>query len=302
MPRFFRASLILLFLGFFLHSNAQPRTDTLLNDSMKLDSLPLQSTVLPDSLREHYVSYASVMDKWSRENIFINTTGPPMGMPTREFRSQGKEFLFYLLFLIVLLLGLFKTFYNGYFNNLFRVFFNTSLRQNQLTDQLQQATLPSLILNIFFTIVIGTYLWLSFSFFYPGSTVTGKSLLLLCVGGVGILYLIKFISLKFLGWLYTLQDVMNNYIFIIFLINKILAIILLPLVVVFAFTQAPFVKYINIICIMVIGLFFLTRYMKTYSSLDRRVSMNVFHFLLYVLATEIIPLAIVYKVTVDYLI
>ena len=58
--------------------------------------------------------------------------------------------MFYLIAGIVLLLAFFKYFNSRYFTNLFRVFFNTSLRQSQLTDQLLQAKLPSLLFNLFF--------------------------------------------------------------------------------------------------------------------------------------------------------
>ncbi len=298
-----RKSFVFLFLFATLcfPAIAQETADSL-NDSAAVQAQPDSLTQALDSVALRLVTADSLVRKWLAKNQFINAAPGRDYVFVKEYESPGREFLFYLLLGVVLVFGLFKTFYSGYFNNLFRVFFNTSLRQNQLTDQLVQARLPSFILNIFFTITAGIYLWLSFSYFHPGSSVKGLSLLLLCVAGIGALYLAKFISLKFLGWLYTVQEVMDNYIFIIFLINKILGIVLVPLIIVFAFSKEWMLSYINIICILAIVLFFLTRYLKTYTSLDREVSMNLFHFLIYVLATEIVPLALVYKVTTDYLI
>jgi hypothetical protein len=296
--------LFLILSGISLRSQGQRGADNTISfiDSSRI----VANSSQPDSLNIDSLagsqSYLSVMNKWLAKNKFIDASPATEFVVIKAKTFSGKEFLFYLLCVIVLILGVFKTFYKGYFNNLFRVFLNTSLRQNQLTDQLQQARLPSFILNIFFAVTAGIYLWLAFSFFYPDSTIKGKPLLLLCIGGIGALYLVKFLSLKFLGWLYTLQEEINNYIFIIFLINKIAGIILVPLIFVLAFSKPLVMQYVNIICVLVLGLFFITRYIKTYGSLDRRVSMNAFHFVIYVLATEIIPLMLVYKVTVDYLI
>ncbi|CAN5148507.1 hypothetical protein BH20BAC1_BH20BAC1_11180 [soil metagenome] len=296
--------LFLILSGIFLRSPAQRGTDSTISaiDSSKV----VGNSNQPDSFNIDSLAVSrsdlSVMNKWLTKNKFINTAPGTEFVVIKGKTFSGKEFLFYLLCLVALILGLFKTFYKGYFNNLFRVFLNTSLRQNQLTDQLQQAKLPSFILNIFFAVTAGIYLWLAFSYFYPGSTVKGKPLLLLCIGGIGALYLVKFLSLKFLGWLYTLQEEVNNYIFIIFLINKIAGIILVPLIFVLAFSKPLVMQYVNLICILVLGLFLITRYIKTYGSLDRRVSINAFHFVIYVLAIEIVPLMLVYKVTVDYLI
>ena len=296
-------TLLLLFSTAFMQSEAQRVGDSVIpaGDTNYIAVNPRVDSVATDSLFL-IRTYSSVMNHWLAKTRFLNASPGTEFVVIKSKSFLGKEFLFYLLCAVALILGIFKTFYRGYFNNLFRVFLNTSLRQNQLTDQLQQAKLPSLILNIFFSVTAGIYLWLAFSYFYPQSAVSGKPLLLLCIGGIGVLYLVKFLSLKFLGWLYTLQDEMNNYIFIIFLINKIAGIILVPLIFVLAFSRPFVMEYVNIICLLILGLFFVIRYVKTYGSIDRRVAINAFHFTIYVLATEIIPLMLIYRVTVDYVI
>ena len=97
-------------------------------------------------------SYAATLDSFLKKNKFLNYSTAPVSLVIKEKVRSGKETLFYLLATTILLLAMFKVFYSKYFNNIFRVFFNTSLRQNQLTDLLLQAKLPSLIFNIFFII------------------------------------------------------------------------------------------------------------------------------------------------------
>ncbi len=97
-------------------------------------------------------TYQVALNEILSANKFINLKQAPVSFSISKRQSFGKEYLFYLLNSIILIFGLFKLFYTGYLNNIFRVFFNTSLRQNQLTDLLLQARLPSLIFNIFFTI------------------------------------------------------------------------------------------------------------------------------------------------------
>ncbi len=203
---------------------------------------------------------------------------------------------------MVLILGLFKTFYNGYFNNLFKVFFNTSIRQTQLTDQLMQARLPSFILNIFFAISVGFYIWLLFKHYQPPRLINSELLLPFCILGIGALYFVKYCILKFMGWMSGMQQAADNYIFVIFLVNKITGVVLLPFVILLAFSLPLWTNVIVVFSLLLIGLFFLSRYVKIYGILEYRFPLNPFHFMVYVTAVEILPLLIVYKLVVDYII
>ena len=53
---------------------------------------------------------------------------------------------------------------------------------------------------------------------------------------------------------------------------------------------------------MVIGLLFLPRYVKSYGAIEKKIPLSPLHFVIYIAGAEIIPLLILYKVAVDYLI
>lgn len=247
-------------------------------------------------------SYHSILNEMFRENKFINVRDTPTYFVIQQKHFSGEEFLFYLLCVVALILGVFKTFYQGYFKNVFRVFFNTSLRQSQLTDQLLQSKLPSFILNTFFAVSGGIFCWLLVRRYDLHVSINRLWLLPLCIAGVAILYSIKFISLKFIGWVTNMREPVDNYIFIIFLINKIAGIVLVPFIIVLAFSMPLLVRYFTTISLIFLFLFFFSRYIKTYGVLQNKLPMNPFHFLVYILACEIIPLLLLYKITVDYFI
>ena len=104
------------------------------------------------------------------QNLFKNNSSINLSKPTSitiisTKKNSNVEFIFYLLAGLVLVLGCLKAFFGKYFNTLFSVFFNTSLRQSQLTDQLLQAKLPSLFFNVFFTISGGIYVYFLLIYF-----------------------------------------------------------------------------------------------------------------------------------------
>jgi hypothetical protein len=139
-------------------------------------------------------------------------------------------------------------------------------------------------------------------FIFQKPAVNNKILLPFCILSVAALYFIKFCLLKFMGWVSDIQETTNNYIFAIFLVNKITGIILVPIIILLAFTKPEWLPVITNISLLVLGLFFLSRYIKSYGAIDRKFPLNPFHFIIYIAGAEIIPLLLIYKVAIDYLI
>jgi hypothetical protein len=271
---------------------------TLLSDSNRIDTIK----IITEKEAAAPIKFRSITDDLLYNNRLINIKDKAVYFIEIPRTTTGKEFLFYAIGILLLALGIFKTFYRSYFNNLFRVFFNTSLRQTQLADQLLQAKLPSFILNIFFTISAGIYIWLLFTHFHPPRLVSNRLLLPFCILSVALLYFIKYCLLKFMGWISDVRQATDNYIFVIFLVNKITGIILVPFIILLAFSIPAWIHSIATISLLVVGLFFLSRYVKSYGVVENKIPLNPFHFIIYIVGVEIIPLLIIYKVAVDYLI
>ncbi|MEO5500588.1 MAG: DUF4271 domain-containing protein [Ginsengibacter sp.] len=278
------------------------KRDTLLSNVIiiKKDTVRRDS-ILPALNSSITIVAENAGERFTKKIKYINLKDPPVYFLNEKRNVEGKEYLFYSIFVLLLFLGFLKTFYAGYFNNLFRVFFNTSLRQSQLTDQLLQAKLPSFLLNIFFIVSGGFYLWLLLLFYKPPHYIENHWLFPVCVGLITVIYLIKFLILKILGWVADVVPVVNNYIFIIFLINKIMGIILVPFIIMMAFMPAMWMHTAALVSFLVLGLLFLARYAKSYSLIDRQLKMNHFHFAIYAIAAEIIPMLLIFKAAKDYI-
>ncbi len=278
-------------------SNKKIKVKKAINDTVQKRPDSLLATTFPESKPDDFI-----LLRWILKNKYINIKDQPVFLIEKLHQHSGKEFLFYILCFVLLILAVFKTLFSGYFKNLFRVYFNTSLRQTQLADQLEQAKLPSFVMNIFFTITTGIYIWLLFNQYHPPRLISSKLLLPFSILSVAALYFIKFCLLKFLGWVSDIPETTNNYIFAIFLVNKIIGIILVPIIILLAFLNTQWLPVITNISIMIFGLFFLSRYIKSYGAMERKVPLNPFHFIIYIVGAEIIPLLLIYKVAVDYLI
>lgn len=227
-------------------------------------------------------------------NKFLQFSGAQYLMINSQRNSLSKELLFYIICLFLILFGMFKVFYSKYFFNVFKVFFNTSLRQNQLTDILLQARLASMLLNILFVISAGVYLWQIFIYnkIFKAEELIG---LPICILIISMIYLMKFLVIKFIGWLTGFNTAADQFIFIIFLINKMIGVFLIPFIILLSFGPGEWNSSVVLVSWLLMGTLFILRYFRTYKLLHMQLSFNNFHFILYVVGIEVFPLIALYQ-------
>ena len=235
------------------------------------------------------------------KNKILNSEAESVSLAVDIKKEKQTDSFFYFLAAMVLLLVFLKYFYSRYFTNLFRVFFNTSLRQSQLTDQLLHAKLPSLLFNLFFIISGGLYVYLLL--LHLGFIQANNKWILIfsSISLMGFIYFIKYCTLKFTGWVTGFTEITNTYIFVIFLINKIIGIFLVPFIIIFTYSDNDIVKTAVIISLMSIIIFLLLRFFRSYGLLQNQLKISRFHFLLYIAGIELLPLLLIYKGLMVYL-
>ncbi len=207
----------------------------------------------------------------------------------------SKDFVFYFILTLFLFLGILNAVFKNYFNTMIRVFFKTSLRQSQLTDQLMQAKLPSLFLNIFSVLVTGFYIFTLLNF-KKVIVFNQLDVLFFSCLAVFMIYIGKYFILQIVGWISGFKQEAVSYTFLIFLVNKLLAIVLLPATCILIFSNNNVGVFAYNISILAVGIFYLLRCFRSYGIFQNKLSVGKFHFFLYILAVEFIPILLLFKI------
>jgi len=267
--------------------------DSLLLVQKKVDSLRL------DSIKKSQVKVLIVpKDTTTYGNIFgglyIPINLPTVALLEKERNPQGKDELFYVLVGLVALIAFTKVIFPKYFSNMFLLFFQTTYRQKQAIEQLTNNKISSFLLNIAFIICLSTYATLILN--TKGLVhINFWMLLLYSTSAIAAIYLFKFIFLSFIGWVFNAKNALESYTFVVFLSNKMVAIVLLPFVFLIAFNSGDFANICLIITYTLLGLALLYRYFVVMSTLRNELHFNVLHFFLYLCGVEILPLLLIYK-------
>ncbi len=254
-------------------------TDTLWTS---VDNLPLKEQVLQ---RHPYFKF----------NV------KPVVMRSEKKQFRGKEMLFYTIIVLLTLFGLLKLVFAKYFSDLLRVFFRTTLKQRQIKEQLIQTPLPSLMFNVFFVASAGLYMNFLFHHFKFTPVDNFWLLYFYCCVGLSVIYLVKFVGLKLCGWLFNMRQASDSYIFIVFIINKVIGFSVLPFIILLGFTEGTPYSISLVLSLCCIGGLFLYRFILGYGAIHNEVRFNLFHFFLYICAFEIAPLLLIYKLLLFFL-
>ncbi|RYF88513.1 MAG: DUF4271 domain-containing protein [Chitinophagaceae bacterium] len=260
------------------------------------------AAILPDTTIQKRDSVIApkqtALSKWQKildDHPYINVKDAPVNFAARERVTYDRDALFYMLAGLILFFGIVRTIYDRYFQTLFRVFFNSSLRQSQLTDQLLQSKLPSLYFNLIFVFAGGFYVYFLLERLFAPKPDVQWVLLGGCIALFIVVYMVKFLTLKFVGWVTGYRSEADTYTFVLFLINKIIGICLLPVIVVLSFSGAGIANIIMIVSFLLVGILLLFRFIRSYGLLQHKLNVSRFHFMLYIIAMEILPLMLIYK-------
>ena len=263
--------------------------DSLNADSLKKAALPKVPVVVYDtSTYKKYQTHPYLPLHKQAIYMLIDYRNP-----------SSKDELFYLMAGVILLLAFIRVAFSKYFRNIFLLFFQTSIRQKQTRDQLLQDNLASLLTNFLFVISAGLYVTLliryknlsDLNFWWLAG---GTALVLL------ITYLVKYLFILFTGWVFNSGEAAGSYVFVVFMVNKVMGVLLIPFLLILSFSGPQMVSVAVTVSVGMILLLFGYRYWVSFIAIRNKLKVNALHFFLYLCAVELLPWVLIYKILINY--
>lgn len=281
--------LFLIMLFWSLTASAQAQID-----SLQLDSVRMENRVMRDTVVIH-LQHAFASDSFLyRDRLFFSFQNP-VRYTISERMWMGKEGVFYTVIGLLLFFAFIKNTFRRYVSDLLGTYFRTTVYQRQNREQLLQNPLPSLLFNIFFVLSSGVFAGLVLVRETGASDIPFWRWSAYAAAGIAGMYLGKFLFLKFLGWVTQAEETIGIYLFVVFSTNKVIGMMLLPFIVLLAFTYGGVATTAVTISLVVLVGLFLYRYFLSFISINRTIRINFFHFFIYLVALEILPLLLINK-------
>lgn len=280
-------------------STARPKR---IKDSLKVSTT--NAIQQPDSIiqplpDQGLIEALGIFMKGLMDHPYFSFFGKADKLTVEEKPILNRDLMFYVLIALLFYFALIRVLFWKYLSNLTSLFFRVTMRQQQIRDQLLQTPMPSLLLNVLFVVSGGLYLAFLSEYYKFGSLGNIWLLWLYCSIFLSVVYITKYFLLKFAGWIFGVSGASDTYIFIVFLVNKMAGILLLPVLVILAFPHPDFQSLaITLSFIMLVVLFFY-RFFISYRPVRSEIKINRFHFFIYLCAFEVAPLLLIYKVLLN---
>lgn len=284
-----------------------PATDTVLPIVATQDSVLQQiasdtlKIIIPADLSrfpagDNGLVYGEFVGKYMAEHPYFKAMNKSVRLPALVRTPPDTDWIFYFFSACLIFLALIRMAFPKYFQDLFRVFFNSSLRQKQIREQLIQEPLPSLMLNIFFFFSGGLFLYFLAGYYGLTKAYAPWLALSFCILLLLGVYLVKFLTLRFMGWIFGKKSDAEIYTFIVFMVNKMAGLALLPITIVLAFSGAQDNQPVITLGIIMLAILLVYRMIRAFAAISKSLRINQLHFLLFVIAFEAVPIMLLYKV------
>lgn len=231
---------------------------------------------------------------WCQKNV--RDTSKVVYYPAHARMYKDKTIAFYTLYFLSLLLGIIRYTDPKYFTDLWGMFWGLAKVNRDSKEHLHGAAVSNLLMNIFFVCTLGVFIYFTIEHRINTALNIPLGLLpVLLIVCVTLIYVVKYAAIQFFGWAFKLTHITEQYIFNVFLVNKILAVLLLPMIILLAFSDKTMFGALLIISFSIISILYFNRYLRSWKIFNKFIEFSRFHFFLYLCASELLPMAVILK-------
>ncbi|MFM1794999.1 MAG: hypothetical protein RL642_1384 [Bacteroidota bacterium] len=305
-----------LFLGILLLFSL---SGTASSQDLTIDYPPVEiniDSIIQDSLRKAFILNHKPLTETEKEAIPFQKSNSVYGVYANYFLGQvgwyslaipqgslyspkrvreNLEWIFYSFLFLFLFMALLGKYSNGLLRRLWKIYVNDGFIYRQSKEQMHQQPLFSLALNVLFIFSSGLFVFFGLNWDHQ---FTGNMRWLILATSflvIAFVYLFKHVLLKLLGWAFGQEEAFEDYLFVVFLNNKLAGLIFLFSSFVMAFSATSFSAFIFRITIFVIVLMLAYRFLRGYQVFTKQSRIGFFTLILAFVAMELIPTAVVIK-------
>lgn len=191
-----------------------------------------------------------------------------------------------------------RNYFSRYFNNLFQVFTTLTITKRQVREQLENDVIASAWFYLLFFLGAGMLLY--FSLFHFNIIPPGKNpwwVYWMGVLALFVYYLFKRYLLQLISWSFQKKDVAGQFIFNSAIVNEFLGVILFPVGLLLLFVQGILFQVIFWSALIMFSILVIYRYFRVFKHIKNILRIDLFHFLIYLCAFEIMPVLILIKLS-----
>lgn len=249
---------------------------------------PLRHNLLIDSLFKKYLYKGS---------NFLDVARTPKSLLREGHSRQTRD-----QWVIVVIIGLLL--YTAILNRIMSKDFSSVWQSFYSKRMLSQVSKEDNIINswtfiglfLLFGLTFGLFLYLLASYYHVYySSISGVRLFVWLSLVILILFAIKFVIVKFLGFVFNINKLVSEYLSVLYLTYFNITFVFLPVAVCFSLLPNQLIPYILVIALVLIVIIFIWQYLRSSVNIISSIVFHKFYLFVYLCALEICPILILIK-------
>ncbi len=223
---------------------------------------------------------------------------PGFVLPMKQIHQTSTDWLTVLIFLCLAIFATMRYAYQKYMGHLFLSVFNYTTSVRMLQEKKYPVIHGAFRLDIIFYITFSLFIFQLLNLIKWENAITSPSYFFIILGLVFLYYLIKKLLYLFIGLLFESVAETREFLFNMDNVNRILGLILLPVVILISFSPLAspvFIVFSGLTIAIIFNLLLLQR--GVFILLKKQFS--IFYLFLYLCTLEFLPLLLIYKVVVE---
>jgi hypothetical protein len=259
---------------------------------LPVQALPKPITVKPAPVVKKQKEYADNSQSLFTGHLLRPASyNPRIHIQTHDYWLTGTIFFSFFLFVII------RAFYGKGLGRLTAAFTGTRTIAQLYRGEYPLNSRTSLFLSLLYISVMSVFIYQAISykgleskFDFPGLIL----FLFICLSLI-LAYFVKIISIHLSGYLFRFEGITKEYTFGIFIFNKILGLMLLPVIILLAFVTVIPLQYLFTCGLVLISLTLISRLLWIIYNGMNTAGISKYYLFLYLCALEILPLLVLIK-------
>ena len=248
---------------------------------------PLRHNMLIDSLFKKYLYQGS---------NFLDVARAPKSLLREGHSRQTRD-----QWVIVVIIGLLL--YTAILNRIMSKDFSSVWQSFYSKRMLSQVSKEDNIINswtfiglfLLFGLTFGLFLYLLAFHYHVYYSISGVRLFVSLSLIILILFAVKFVIVKFLGFVFNINKLVSEYLSVLYLTYFNITFVFLPVAVCFSLLANQLIPYILAIALILIVIIFIWQYLRSSVNIISSIVFHKFYLFVYLCALEICPILILIK-------
>ncbi|MDR6784007.1 hypothetical protein ABIE26_002604 [Pedobacter africanus] len=266
------------------------------------DSILSHTWLLPDSLIDRNIIIDSILkaNTYGRSGLYTRYKDFKTSEKVSRYQTgtpvlKGNLWVLGVIALLMVLFASLKISFSKQLQTIVQSFFSNRILNNLNKEDNLFTSWPFLLLFVQFGFTIGMFFYLVTQYYHMSFADTGfrfyVSISLLIV----VLYVLKIVLLRLLGYLFNVQKAVNEYVSILYLSYFNIALMFIPLVIAFALSPLKYGPYYIAISFILLTIVFVFQFIRAGVNILSHYRFSKVYLFLYFCALEICPILILIK-------